>query len=71
MEFGYEQLVKATQSFCPSRLIGKGSHGAVYQGVLQDNRVVAVKRSSINGVEAQRDNLKKLENEISLSRSES
>ncbi|MBA0551162.1 hypothetical protein Gohar_017661 [Gossypium harknessii] len=66
VEFGYEQLVKATQSFCPSRLIGKGSHGAVYQGVLQDNRVVAVKRSSINGVEAQRDNLKKLENEISI-----
>ncbi|XP_022726739.1 serine/threonine-protein kinase-like protein At5g23170 [Durio zibethinus] len=66
VEFDYEELVKATQSFSPSRLIGKGSHGAVYQGILQDNQVVAVKRSSINGVEAQRDNLKKLNNEISI-----
>ncbi|KAE8698816.1 Zinc finger family protein isoform 1 [Hibiscus syriacus] len=65
-EFGYEQLVEATQSFSPSRLIGKGSHGAVYQGILLDNQVVAVKRPSINGVEAQRDNLKKLDNEISI-----
>ncbi|XVE94131.1 hypothetical protein REPUB_Repub01dG0254900 [Reevesia pubescens] len=67
-EFDYEELVKATQSFSPSRLIGKGSHGAVYQGILQDNKVVvAVKRSSINGVvEAQRDSLKKLDNEISI-----
>ncbi|XWS67499.1 hypothetical protein CRYUN_Cryun04dG0011700 [Craigia yunnanensis] len=59
VEFDYEELVKATQSFCPSRLIGKGSHGAVYKGILQDNQVV-------NGVEAQRDNLKKLNNEISI-----
>ncbi|XVE67439.1 hypothetical protein DITRI_Ditri08aG0161000 [Diplodiscus trichospermus] len=66
VEFDYEELVKATQSFSPSRLIGKGSHGAVYEGVLQDNIVVAVKRSSINVVEAQRDNLKKLDNEISV-----
>ncbi|XP_022762219.1 serine/threonine-protein kinase-like protein At5g23170 [Durio zibethinus] len=64
VEFDYEQLVIATQSFSPSRLIGKGSHGAVYQCILQDNQVVAVKRSSISGVETQLDNLKKLENEI-------
>ncbi|XWS55287.1 hypothetical protein CRYUN_Cryun10bG0162400 [Craigia yunnanensis] len=66
VEFDYEELVKATQSFSPSRMIGKGSHGAVYEGVLQDNKVVAVKRSSINSVEAQRDNLKKLDNEIAI-----
>ncbi|XVF00608.1 hypothetical protein REPUB_Repub04eG0015200 [Reevesia pubescens] len=67
VEFDYEELVKATQSFSPTRLIGKGSHGAVYEGILEENKVVAVKRSSINGtVEAQRDNLKKLDNEISI-----
>ncbi|KAE8727239.1 Zinc finger family protein isoform 1 [Hibiscus syriacus] len=66
VEFGYEQLVEATQSFSPSRLIGKGSHGAVFRGILRENQVVAVKRSSINGVEAQRENLKKLDNEISM-----
>ncbi|XP_007041331.2 PREDICTED: serine/threonine-protein kinase-like protein At5g23170 [Theobroma cacao] len=66
VEFDYEEVVKATRGFSPSRLIGKGSHGAVYQGFLQDNKVVAVKRSSINGVEARLDNLKKLDNEISV-----
>ncbi|XWS40377.1 hypothetical protein CRYUN_Cryun18bG0136000 [Craigia yunnanensis] len=66
VEFDYKELVKATKSFSPSRLIGKGSHGAVYKGILQYNKVVAVKRSSINRVEAQRDNLKKLDNEISI-----
>ncbi|OMO92240.1 hypothetical protein COLO4_17760 [Corchorus olitorius] len=67
-EFDYEELVKATQSFSPSKLIGKGSHGSVYEGNLSENRVVAIKRSSINiGVESQqRDNLKKLDNEISI-----
>lgn len=66
VEFDYEVLVKATQSFSASRLMGKGSHGAVYEGILQDNKSVAVKRSSINGVKPQLDNLKKLDNEISI-----
>ncbi|KAJ4717378.1 Kinase family protein [Melia azedarach] len=45
-------------------LIGRGSHGSVYKGILQEGRVVAIKRASINGVEVQQDNLKKLGNEI-------
>jgi hypothetical protein len=27
VEFDYKELVKATGSFSPSRLLGKGSHG--------------------------------------------
>ncbi|XVF68210.1 hypothetical protein PTKIN_Ptkin10aG0186500 [Pterospermum kingtungense] len=66
MEFDYEELEEATQNFSPSKLVGKGSHGAVYEGTLKDNKVVAVKRSFINGVKAQHDNMKKLDNEISI-----
>ncbi|GKV24379.1 hypothetical protein SLEP1_g33997 [Rubroshorea leprosula] len=67
VEFDYQELVKATEGFSPSRLIGKGSHGTVYKGILQDNKLVAIKRTSINGVDqAHNDNLKKLENEISV-----
>ncbi|XP_030539320.1 serine/threonine-protein kinase-like protein At5g23170 [Rhodamnia argentea] len=60
-EFEYEELVKATESFSPSRLIGKGSHGCVYRGVLRDHRVIAVKTPSL-GLRALRDN-SKLRNE--------
>lgn len=60
-EFEYEELVKATESFSSSRLIGKGSHGCVYKGVLPDDRVIAVKTPSL-ALRALRDN-SKLHNE--------
>ncbi|KAI3439332.1 Protein kinase domain-containing protein [Psidium guajava] len=60
-EFEYEELVKATESFSSSRLIGKGSHGCVYKGVLTDDRVIAVKTPSL-ALRALRDN-SKLHNE--------
>ncbi|XP_061375978.1 serine/threonine-protein kinase-like protein At5g23170 [Gastrolobium bilobum] len=63
-EFDYEEVVKATDNFNPTRLIGKGSHGWVYKGVLfQDNNklVIAVKKPSQSL--HQEDN-SKLENEI-------
>lgn len=67
VNFDYHDLVKATENFSPSMLIGKGSHGGVYKGILEDNAtVVAVKISSIPGVEVQNDNYKKLANEISV-----
>lgn len=40
--FTYDELKKATKNF--KEEIGKGSFGAVYKGVLDDGRVVAVKR---------------------------
>lgn len=68
-EFEYEELVKATESFNPRRMIGKGSHGMVYKGVLfKDNnnniknKLVAVKKPS-EGLQSLDDN-SKLENEI-------
>ncbi|KAF7830586.1 putative receptor protein kinase ZmPK1 [Senna tora] len=40
--FGYSELKKATKGF--SDEIGRGGGGIVYKGVLQDNRVAAIKR---------------------------
>lgn len=63
MEFDYEEVVKATENFNPRRIIGKGSHGMVYKGVLFNDRLqVAVKKPS-EGLESLHDN-SKLENEI-------
>ncbi|XP_008445994.2 serine/threonine-protein kinase-like protein At5g23170 isoform X1 [Cucumis melo] len=42
--FEYQQLLYATDGFSSTRLIGKGSHGWVYKAILDDNRVVAVKK---------------------------
>ncbi|KAH7575804.1 hypothetical protein JRO89_XS02G0223800 [Xanthoceras sorbifolium] len=67
-EFDYEDLVKATQSFSQSTLVGKGSHGSVYKGILAaQNLVLAVKRASFNGqLQPHPDNVKKLDNEIKV-----
>ncbi|EEF33382.1 Protein kinase APK1B, chloroplast precursor, putative [Ricinus communis] len=66
-EFDYQELVKATESFSPSSLVGKGSHGSVYKGVLvQENKILAIKKSSIGIDHVFNDNSKKLENEISV-----
>ncbi|CAJ1963732.1 unnamed protein product [Sphenostylis stenocarpa] len=64
-EFEFEEVVKATENFNPRRIIGKGSHGMVYKGVVRfkdNNRLVAVKKPS-QGLQSLHDN-SKLENEI-------
>lgn len=39
----YRELVEATEDFRQDRLVGSGSYGRVYRGVLKDGTVVAVK----------------------------
>ncbi|KAL3538522.1 hypothetical protein ACH5RR_001888 [Cinchona calisaya] len=71
-EFKYEELEEATENFSQSRLIGKGSHGYVYKGILKnshnhnenDRQLVAVKKQSL-GLRKLKDN-SKLENEVNI-----
>ncbi|KAK6942440.1 Serine-threonine/tyrosine-protein kinase, catalytic domain [Dillenia turbinata] len=46
--FSFRTLKKATNDFHPSNLLGKGGFGPVYQGKLQDGRLVAVKKLSLD-----------------------
>ncbi|GLJ54440.1 hypothetical protein SUGI_1169270 [Cryptomeria japonica] len=45
-QFRYRELEIATGSFGGESLLGKGSHGCVYKGVLEGGKLVAVKRIS-------------------------
>uniref|UniRef100_A0A3Q7ERJ8 Protein kinase domain-containing protein n=1 Tax=Solanum lycopersicum TaxID=4081 RepID=A0A3Q7ERJ8_SOLLC len=64
-EFEYKELEKATENFSQSRLIGKGSHGCVYKGILEEGKnIVAIKKQSL-GLQKIHDN-SKLENEVSI-----
>ncbi|XP_062164580.1 putative serine/threonine-protein kinase isoform X2 [Alnus glutinosa] len=46
--FDFESLKKATKNFHPANLLGKGGFGPVYQGKLEDGRLVAVKKLSLD-----------------------
>ncbi|XP_052886991.1 receptor kinase-like protein Xa21 [Gossypium arboreum] len=41
--FSYHELRQATDGFKDSRLLGNGSYGSVFQGILRDGTIIAVK----------------------------
>ncbi|KAK6163006.1 hypothetical protein DH2020_002847 [Rehmannia glutinosa] len=45
-EFNYKDLELATNNFSDTKLLGRGSHGLVYKGVLRNGRLVAIKKPS-------------------------
>ncbi|XP_059311661.1 serine/threonine-protein kinase-like protein At3g51990 [Lycium ferocissimum] len=68
-EFNYKDLELATNGFSEQKLLGRGSHGLVYKGILRNGRLVAVKRSSRNVVSritTSSDNCNEVENEIDI-----
>ncbi|XP_043693731.1 serine/threonine-protein kinase-like protein At3g51990 [Telopea speciosissima] len=45
-QFEYSDLEAATNGFSDQKLLGRGSHGCVYKGVLRSGRLVAIKKPS-------------------------
>ena len=45
--FTFKELEMATDNFNKSRILGQGGQGTIYKGMLNDGRIIAVKRSKI------------------------
>ncbi|GAA0141776.1 hypothetical protein LIER_42677 [Lithospermum erythrorhizon] len=72
-QFNYSDLEAATNGFSDQKLLGKGSHGLVYKGVLRGGRLVAVKKPSRGALSTPRhpfnqsnQNPNEVENEIDI-----
>ncbi|KAL2478335.1 Serine/threonine-protein kinase-like protein [Forsythia ovata] len=64
-EFNYKDLEAATNNFSDQKLLGRGSHGLVYKGVLH-GRLVAIKKPSRAAQMSVTDNPNEVENEINI-----
>ncbi|KAL1221388.1 Wall-associated receptor kinase-like 5 [Cardamine amara subsp. amara] len=60
--FSSTELKKATDNFSMKRVLGQGSQGTVYKGMLVDGKIIAVKRSKV----VDEDKLENFINEIIL-----
>ncbi|KAL0429213.1 UNVERIFIED_CONTAM: Serine/threonine-protein kinase-like protein [Sesamum radiatum] len=66
-EFNYKDLELATNNFSDRKLLGRGSHGLVYKGVLRGGRLVAIKKPSRTAQKMSlSDNPNEVENEIDI-----
>ncbi|CAH9116056.1 unnamed protein product [Cuscuta europaea] len=72
-QFSYSDLEAATNGFSEKKLLGRGSHGLVYKGVLPGGRLVAVKKSSrpstprrLSSSSSSSSNTNEVENEIDI-----
>ncbi|XVF83994.1 hypothetical protein PTKIN_Ptkin16aG0539600 [Pterospermum kingtungense] len=43
LRLSYQSILKATNGFSSKTLVGKGSFGLVYKGVLEDGKIIAIK----------------------------
>lgn len=61
-KFSFVELSDATNGFDSSTLIGRGSYGKVYKGILPNKTEVAIKRGEENSLQSEKEFL----NEIDL-----